>query len=147
MRMRGDIIFHHLVHHGQINCLKNQYFDISTENIVLGNITGKTNGSNSISINYNMETKYKLEIMIAEEILFKDWIDESCGNFVGWTKDFPGYTLTINRENDGLYHFAIMKCGYRSSFNYDKYLISEKKLVSLFEIDQWLIYGSKVFNR
>ena len=40
-----------------------------------------------------METKYKLEIMIAEEILFKDWIDESCANFVGWTKDFPGYTL------------------------------------------------------
>jgi len=49
---------------------------------------------------------------LAESVVFNGWIDESCGNFVGWTKQYEEFSITIHRENTdigGLYHFAKMK--------------------------------------
>jgi len=74
-----------------------------------------------------------LPFTIAEDILFNEkdgWIDESCANFVGLTKQFNKFAITISRESAGIggsYHFAKMLKGYRASHNWDKNLITERK--------------------
>jgi hypothetical protein len=78
---------------------------------------------------------------VVEQRLFKEWIDESCGNFIGWTKEFNEFSLTINRENTatgGLYHVAKMIKGYRSSSDYKSNLVFEFPIMSLLQIKDLL---------
>lgn len=59
---------------------------------------------------------------LAKQIMFKDWVDESCGNFVGWIKEFDDFTIISHREDTqvgGLYHMTKMKKGYHASFDYN----------------------------
>jgi hypothetical protein len=35
----------------------------------------------------------------AEDALFQDWEDESCGNYVGWEKEYKDCTLMVCRSN------------------------------------------------
>lgn len=78
------------------------------------------------------ENSYAFDI--AEDILFDEkngWIDECCGNFVGWCKDYRDFTLSINRfdtQFGGLYNFSRMKLGYRASYNYEDFFIDNRKL-------------------
>lgn len=48
------------------------------------------------------------------------WIDESCGNFTGWCKDYPehNHTLSVWRTDTaigGKYYFSKSKLGYRAT--------------------------------
>ena len=74
---------------------------------------------------------------LAESVVLNGWVDESCGNFVGWTKQYEEFSITIHRENTdigGLYHFAKMKKGYRPSYEYKSNLIDERGYLSLLKI-------------
>ena len=78
---------------------------------------------------------------IAEGEVFKGWIDESCGNFVGWTKEFRDFSISIHRENTqtgGFYHVAKMTRGYRASSDYKSNLIFEFPHMSLLQIKELL---------
>jgi hypothetical protein len=78
------------------------------------------------------ENSYAFDI--AEDILFDEkngWVDECCGNFVGWCKDYKDFTLSINRVDaqfGGRYNFSKMKLGYRASYNYEDFFIESRKL-------------------
>lgn len=90
----------------------------------------------SLKANDCVEHVDDLPFTIAEDILFNEkdgWIDESCGNFVGWTKQFNKFAISISRESAGVggtYHFAKMLEGYRASYNWHKYLITERGFLS-----------------
>ncbi len=102
------------------------------------------NSFNIYSNNRQAQEKKKLDHYeinfvndLAEELVFKGWQDESCANFIGWSKDFEDKTIVVHREDaqcGGLYHLGIMKRGYRPSYDYKKYLTSERKNLSLKKI-------------
>lgn len=44
----------------------------------------------------------KLNVYELEDEYFSNWEDESCGNFVGWRKNYDNFNILVNRENPAI---------------------------------------------
>lgn len=89
-----------------------------------------------------------LPFSIAEDVVFKDWENNSCGNFIGWSKDYADYTLSVSRESTsigGSYHMCKMKKGYRPSFDWNNNYISDRHNMTLRKVYD-IVNNMNIYN-